>query len=190
MSESFSVLLASKVSYNHFEFEILTSLLLLNIKLRVLISVRILCSRISHLSQTFLRSGAYEICLHVIDFSLRVNQVLLTLTLNLNLTANHAIYHVHRFFVFIFILVLLEISFTTFYWVFFINLICLNLLDDHVPIHMELILIMCYCLTLKQTIRIVFLLFLRLSLPVKLRIWNWTLSSVFQRRKCLIDCLA
>ena len=138
--------------------------------MRIFVSIRIVCSWVSQLSHALLRCGSDKVGLHVIYFSFRIYQVLLTFTLNLNLSADHAIYHENRLFVSIFILVFLKNSFTTFYWVFFANLICLNLHDDHVPIHMELILIMCYCLTLKQTIRIVFLLFLRLSLPVKLRI--------------------
>ena len=158
--------------------------------MRIFVSIRIVCSWVSQLSHALLRCGSDKVGLHVIYFSFRIYQVLLTFTLNLNLSADHAIYHENRLFVSIFILVFLKNSFTTFYWVFFANLICLNLLDCHVPIQIEMILIIyiCYCLTLLRVVRIVFVLLLKLSLRVNIRIWNGTWTSVLQRRKCLIDC--
>ena len=69
-----------------------------------------------HLFEAFSVCCTYELGLHVVDFSLRVHQVLLLFALNLDHSHDDAVYHVHR------------LSFTIFAFFLPVRILCLDLI--------------------------------------------------------------
>jgi hypothetical protein len=73
--------------------------MLIVVKPRIFISIwlcELIVALCLHLFQALCVSSADEVCLHVIDASLRIHQVLLVFALDLDHPHNYAINHIHR----------------------------------------------------------------------------------------------